>query len=82
MVVCLVLMALLAAVQVAHFHSNAGDADHCALCIAMHSAAPVTVTAAIIVLVQVGVPAPVYQARALLRYWQPKLFTRPPPADL
>ena len=82
MVVCLVLMALLAVVQVAHFHPNASDADHCALCIAMHSAAPVAVAAAIIILVQLGVPAPVYQARALLRYWQPKLFTRPPPADL
>jgi uncharacterized membrane protein YqhA len=82
MVVCLVLMALLAVVQVAHFHSNASDADHCALCIAMHSAAPVALTAAIIILVQLGIHAPVYQARALVRYWHPKLFTRPPPAGL
>ena len=78
-VVCLVLVALLAVVQVAHFHSNAADADHCALCVVMHSAAPVAVTAAIVVLVQLGVFAQPAKARALVRYWHPQLFTRPPP---
>ncbi len=79
-VVCLVLMALLAVVQVAHFHSNAADADHCALCIVMHSAAPVAAAAAIIVFVQLGLFAQPARVRAIARYWHPQLFTRPPPA--
>ncbi len=79
MVVCLVLMALLAVVQVAHFHSNAADADHCALCIVMHSAAPVAAAAAIIVFVQLGLFTQPAKARVAVRYWHPQLFTRPPP---
>jgi len=72
-------MALLAVVQVAHFHSNAADADHCALCIVMHSAAPVAAAVAIIVLVQLGFFIQPAKSRALVRYWHPQLFTRPPP---
>ena len=52
-VVCLVLLALLAVVQVAHMHPLDSDADHCPLCIAMHTAAPVAVTAAVVVMVQI-----------------------------
>jgi hypothetical protein len=78
---CLVLLALLAMVQVAHVHSAASDADHCPLCIAMHSAAPVAVMTALIVMVSVGRPTPVFETRAAVRYWQPRFFTRPPPAD-
>jgi hypothetical protein len=37
--VCFILLALLAVVQVAHLHSNESDADHCPLCVVMHSAA-------------------------------------------
>ena len=77
--VCLVLLALLAVVQVAHVHQVDTDADHCPLCIAMHTAAPVTVSAAVVVLVQVESPAPVFEARTVTRHWHPKLFTRPPP---
>ncbi len=51
-VVCLFLMALLAVVQVAHTHTLESDADHCPLCIVMHSAAPVVVAAAVVVLVK------------------------------
>lgn len=80
-VVCLVLMALLAVAQVAHLHANPTDADHCPLCVVMHSAAPSTLSTAVIVLVQVEFAAPVFQPRALIRYWQPKLFTRPPPTS-
>jgi hypothetical protein len=79
-VVCLVLMALLAVVQVTHSHPVESDADHCPLCIVMHTAAPVVVTAAVVVLVKLEATAPVYKARAVVRYWHPKLFTRPPPA--
>ena len=79
-VVCLVLLALLAVVQVAHIHPLNSDADHCPLCIAIHAVTPVTVAAAIIILVLVGTPAPILEPRAILRHWHPTLFTRPPPA--
>ena len=79
-VVCLVLLALFAVVQVAHVHAVESDADHCPLCIVMHTAAPVAVAAAVVVLVQIEAAAPVYEARAVTRHWHPKLFTRPPPA--
>jgi hypothetical protein len=78
-VVCLLLLALLAVVQIAHIHPLESDADHCPLCIVMHAVAPVAVTAAVILLIQVGTPAPVIQARAIIRTWHPTLFTRPPP---
>jgi hypothetical protein len=73
-------MALLAVVQVAHFHPLNSDADRCPLCIAMHSAAPVAVTAAIMVLIQIGTQAPFIEARTVVRHRHPKLFTRPPPS--
>ena len=76
---CLALLAMVAVVQVAHIHPLDSDADHCSLCIAMHSAAPVAIAAAVVVLVRIGTPEPVVEARAVVRYWQPKLFTRPPP---
>ena len=76
---CLALMALLAVVQVAHIHPLDSDADHCQLCIAMHSAAPVAVMAAAVVLVRIGTTEPVVEARAVVRHWHPKLYTRPPP---
>lgn len=77
---CLALLALLAFVQVAHNHVIENDADHCTLCIAMHSAAPVAVLTAVIVLISIGSREPLVEARAVVRYWSPKLFTRPPPA--
>jgi hypothetical protein len=77
--VCLVLLALLTVVQVAHVHPVDTDADHCPLCIVMHSAAPVAVTAPVVVLVEIESPAPVFEAHTITRYWHPQLFTRPPP---
>ena len=76
---CLILLALLSVVQVAHVHPNATDADHCQLCIVLHAAAPVAVTAALVVLVQLGSTSPVVQAVSAIRPWHPTLFTRPPP---
>jgi len=76
---CLTLLALLAVAQVAHMHPLESDADHCSLCIAMHSAAPVAVMAVAVILVRMGSPAPVAEARAVVRHWHPKLYTRPPP---
>jgi hypothetical protein len=81
-VVCLILLALLAVVQVAHIHPLGADADHCPLCVVMHTVAPVSVAAAVIILVQVGTPVPVLEARATIRPWSPTLFTRPPPSSL
>jgi hypothetical protein len=78
--VCLVLLALFTVVQVAHIHPVESDADHCQLCIVMHTAAPVAVTAAVVVLVQIETAAPVFKPRTLVRYWHPQLFTRPPPS--
>jgi hypothetical protein len=72
-------MALLAIVQVAHIHPLDNDADHCQLCIAMHSAAPVALAAAAVVLVRIGTTALAVEARPILRHWYPKLYTRPPP---
>jgi hypothetical protein len=78
-VVCLVLLALLTVVQVAHVHPVETAADHCPLCVVMHSAAPVAVTAVVVVLVPIETAAPVYKAHTVTRYWHPQLFTRPPP---
>jgi hypothetical protein len=79
--VCLVLLALLTVVQVAHVHAVNSDADHCQLCITMHSAAPVTAIAAIVVLVRIQSEPRAFEARAVVRHRHPKLFTRPPPTD-
>jgi hypothetical protein len=78
-IVCVLLLALIAVVQIAHVHPLESDADHCPLCVVMHAVAPVAVTAAVVLLVQVGAPAPVIQVRAVIRPWHPTLFTRPPP---
>ncbi len=78
-VVCLILLALLTVVQIAHVHPLESDADHCPLCIVMHAVAPVSVAAAVIILVRVGTPAPIVESRSILRHWHPTLFTRPPP---
>jgi hypothetical protein len=77
---CLVLMALLVIVQVAHIHPSETDADHCPLCIAMQSAAPVAMIAIVVVMVRIGRAAPLVEARAVIRHWHPKHVTRPPPS--
>jgi hypothetical protein len=77
--VCLVLLALLAVAQVAHTHSIDTDADHCPLCIGMHSAVPVIVAAALILLVPVERSVQVSEVHAVTRPWHPQLFIRPPP---
>lgn len=79
-VVCLMLVALLAAVQVAHVHPLDGSANHCPLCIAMHSAAPVASNTSAVVLVALGIAAPVFRARSAVRLGHPTFCIRPPPA--
>ena len=79
---CLALMVLLAVVQVAHVHPLQSDADHCPLCIVLHTLAPVSVTAAIVILVQMGTPAPMAEVQWVVRPWFSLLLTRPPPIPL
>jgi hypothetical protein len=81
-VLCLILLTLLAVVQVVHVHQIDTDADHCPLCIVMHTAAPVSVTAAVVVLVHIERCVPVFKAHTATRYWHIQLFTRPPPDGL
>lgn len=64
-----------------HTHQDLTDADHCPLCIVMHSAAPVAAAAALILLVQIATAAPILEVARVTRYWQTQLFTRPPPAN-
>ena len=79
--VCFALLALLTVVQVAHTHPfDNNAADHCQLCIVMHTAAPVAAMAAVIVLVQIERSAQVFAPQTVIRHWHPKLFTRPPPS--
>lgn len=79
-ILCLLLLTLLAVAQVAHTHPNPNDAYTCPLCVAMHTVVPTAAVAALIILVQVGIPVPVLKSRSVIRYWNPKLFTRPPPS--
>ena len=78
-ILCLVLLALLTVVQVTHLHPSQSEADRCPLCIVMHSAAPIAVAAAAVVLVQVGVSAPRVEPIPVRVHRRPKLFIRPPP---
>jgi len=79
--VCLVLLALLAVAQVAHLHADQSDADHCQLCIVMHTLAPVAAAAAVIVLVHLGASAPQADPIAIAHPRQIRLFIRPPPVS-
>ena len=80
-VVCLALLALLAVAQVTHFHENQTDADHCQLCIVMHTLAPVAAAAAVIVIVRLGTSTPPAEPISVVRQRQSRLFIRPPPAS-
>jgi hypothetical protein len=77
--ICLVLLALLTFVQVAHVHPVATDADHCQLCVVMHSAAPVAQVAAAVVFVTTLVQVPVPVVPTVVRPWHCSMFNRPPP---
>jgi hypothetical protein len=78
--VCLVLLALLSVAQVAHLHSDGADADHCPLCIIMHTAAPAVVAAVAIVMVRMGAFTPSAEPALVFHQRQSSLFIRPPPA--
>lgn len=79
--VCLALLALLTFIQVAHVHSVNTDADHCPICVVLHTAAPIAVAAAIVVLVQMRSFVPQIEVRPLRSHCQRQLFIRPPPSQ-
>ena len=78
--VCLALLALLTFIQVAHVHSVNTDADHCPICVVLHTAAPLAVAAAIIVLVQMQTFVPQVEVRPIRSHGHRQLFIRPPPS--
>ena len=77
--VCLALLALLTFIQVAHVHSVNTDADHCPICVVLHTAAQVAVAAALIILVEMQAFVPLVEVRPIRAKWQQQLFIRPPP---
>jgi hypothetical protein len=81
-VLCLVLLAMLAIAQVAHLHADQTDADHCQLCMVMHTLAPVAAAAAVIVIVQLGASVPQAEPVVIAHQRQISLFIRPPPVSL
>ncbi len=80
-VVCLILLVLLAVAQVTHTHTNQADADHCPLCVLMHTVAPAAMATAAIVIVRLGVVTPQLRPVAIARQPQSRLFIRPPPVS-
>ncbi len=80
-VLCLLLLAMLAVAQVAHLHADQTDADHCQLCIVMHTVIPVAAAAAVIVIVQLGASAPQADPIVIAHQRQVRLFIRPPPVS-
>lgn len=77
--VCLALLAMLTVIQVAHVHSVDTDADHCPLCIVLHTAAPVAAAIIAILMVQIETVTPVVVVRPVRIIWHRQLFIRPPP---
>src|ERR1700739_4509260 len=78
--VCLALLAVITVIQVAHVHAVDTDADHCPLCIVLHTAAPVAAAAVGGVLVHIADVTPVVSVRPVATIWHPQLFIRPPPS--
>lgn len=78
-VVCLALLALLAVAQVAHTHAARTDADHCQLCLVMHSVVPAVAAAALLLMVPVAAFSPAVERVPLPIRRQTRLYSRPPP---
>jgi uncharacterized membrane protein YqhA len=80
-ILCLVLLATLVVAQVTHLHPSQADADHCQLCIVMHSVVPVVAAAAVVTIVQLGASTPQTEPIVIARHRQIRLFIRPPPVS-
>ena len=70
---------MLVIAQVAHVHPSQSDADHCQLCIVMHTVVPVAAATAVITVVQLGASTPQAEPVVIARQRQIRLFIRPPP---
>jgi hypothetical protein len=82
MAVCLVILMLLAVVHVAFAHSVDSDADHCPICMVMHTVVPFLVMMVAVRLIRIESAAPVlHEVQGIVRYWHPILFNRPPPVS-
>jgi hypothetical protein len=79
-VVCLILLALLTVAQAMHVHACESDADHCNLCVAMHSVFPIAILLVVVVLIRIESKPANPEVRVITRFWHAALFTRPPPA--
>ena len=79
-VVCVLLLALLTAIQVVHVHLDGADTRHCPLCVVLQTAAPVG-TAAAILLVTLGTRPQLAQQRLLGRGYRERHSIRPPPGS-
>lgn len=77
---CLALLAILTLVQVFHIHQGESTADHCPICSIFHAVAPLSIAAAIVVMVQLGRSVSLMQSVRAGQAWPPNLFNRPPPA--
>lgn len=77
---CVALLALLTVIQVAHVHSISTDADHCPLCIALHTAAPVAAAAVAVLLLHIEGVALITAIRPVATICDEQLFIRPPPS--
>jgi hypothetical protein len=80
--ICLVLLALLTVASFAHLHPNEQDADHCPLCVVLHTAVPVAASAAMVVLVKVGRQTAVFEPAFQPTRRITRSFIRPPPSHL
>lgn len=72
---------MLAVAQATHLHASQTDADHCQLCIVMHTVAPAVPAAAAILIVQLGASTPQADPIVIARPSQIRLFIRPPPVS-
>jgi hypothetical protein len=79
--VCLLLLTLVTFVQVAHVHPAATDADHCPICVVMHSATPVAAVAPAIIFTTASAPVQAPVVNSVVRLWHCTLFNRPPPTQ-
>ncbi|MGB6973260.1 MAG: hypothetical protein WBD67_01120 [Terracidiphilus sp.] len=78
-VLCLALLAMLSVAQAVHTHENPTAADHCPLCITMHTVVPTAVAVIALILVQVAQAPLVLGVQVASRQRLPQLFIRPPP---
>jgi hypothetical protein len=81
-VMCVALLAVLTVVQVAHIHRIGTDADNCPICTVLHAVTPMSVAAAVIILVQLGRQVSVAQTVRPSRKRPLVLLNRPPPFSL